>query len=182
MLIRDRDSTLVIVDMQEKLLAAMPAARERCIRNCLILIEAAHALGIPVLNTRQYPHGLGDTVTTLRARLPASASHFDKTCFSCCGASGFVDALASTGRRQVLLAGVEAHVCVLQTASELKALGYDVFVAADATAARNDDHRSNALDRLRRHGIEITNTESALFEWLKDASHENFKTLSQLIR
>lgn len=182
MLMRDRDSALLIVDMQEKLLGAMPATRERCLRNNLILIEAAGVLGIPVFNTRQYPDGLGDTDSALRARLPASAQHFDKTCFSCCGAGGFVDALAATGRRQILLAGIEAHVCVLQTASELKALGYDVFIAADATASRNDEHRINALDRLRRHGIEITNSESALFEWLKDASHVNFKQLSRLIR
>lgn len=183
MLLPERHSALVVVDVQEKLLAAIPPpAGERAVRNCAVLLEAADALGVPVFVTRQYPQGLGDTVAALRAEMPAAAGRFDKTCFSACGTEGFVDAIAASGRRSILLAGIEAHVCVLQTASELKALGYDVFVPADATASRADDNRLNALDRLRRHGIEITNTESALFEWLRDATHEKFKELSKLIR
>lgn len=183
MLLRELQSALVIVDMQEKLIAAIPRpASERAVRNCAILLEAAGALGVPSFVTRQYPQGLGETVGALREKTPAAAGLFDKTCFSACGADGLVDALASTGRRSILLAGIEAHVCVLQTAFELKGLGYDVFVAADATASRVDDNRLNALERLRRHGIEITNTESALFEWLRDAANEKFRELSKLIR
>lgn len=183
MLLQESQSALVVVDVQEKLVAAMPpAAGERAVRNCAVLIEAADALGVPVFVTRQYPRGLGDTIATLRAKTPAAAGRFDKTCFSACGAQGFVDAIAASGRRSIVLAGIEAHVCVLQTASELKALGYDVFVPADATASRADDNRLNALDRLRRHGIEIVNAESVLFEWLRDAAHAQFKEVSKLIR
>jgi nicotinamidase-related amidase len=183
MLLRERHSALVVVDVQEKLVAAIPpAASGRMIRHCAILLEAADALGVPVFVTRQYPQGLGDTAAALRAKMPATAGQFDKTCFSSCGAQGFVDAIAATGRRSIVVAGIEAHVCVLQTAFELKALGYDVFVPTDATASRADDNRLNAMDRLRRHGVEITNTESALFEWLRDAAHERFRQLSKLIR
>lgn len=183
MLLHESQSALVVVDVQDKLLAAMPpAAGERVIRNCGVLLEAAAVLGVPVFATRQYPQGLGDTVAALRGKTPAAAGRFDKTCFSACGAQGFVDAIAASGRRAILLAGIEAHVCVLQTAFELKALGYDVFIPADATASRADDNRPNALERLRRHGIEIINTESALFEWLGDAAHEKFRELSKLIR
>lgn len=183
MLLQESQSALVVVDVQEKLIAAMPPpAGERVIRNCGVLLEAAAALGVPVFVTRQYPQGLGDTAAALRAKTPATAGRLDKTCFSACGARGFVDAIAASGRRSIVLAGIEAHVCVLQTAFELKALGYDVFIPADATASRAEDNRLNALDRLRRHGIEIVNTESALFEWLRDAAHAQFKELSKLIR
>lgn len=179
----DRDrSILVMVDMQEKLLAAMGADdRVRVLNQGRLLLRAAAPLDVPVLVTEQYPKGLGPTEPGMLEALPSTAHRFDKTRFSCCGATGFPDALPAE-RDQVILFGIEAHVCVLQTAFELQALGRQVFVAADATCSRDPDNRSNALDRLRQAGIIITNSESVLFEWLRDAAHEQFRTLSALLK
>ena len=176
-------SALLIIDVQTRLAAAMPPAeRERVLRNSGILIEAATQLGIPIIHTEQYPRGLGSTETVLAERLNSAAQRLEKTAFSCCAAVGF-DAIACADQRtQWIVCGMEAHVCVLQTALELHARGVDVFVVADAVSSRIEVNRANALDRLRQAGIVVSNTESVLFEWLRDASHPQFKALSALIR
>jgi nicotinamidase-related amidase len=173
-LLRAADSSLVLVDIQERLAAAMPA-RDTVVRAAGILIDAAARLGIPVLATEQYPQGLGPTVPELTAKLPADAKRIEKTSFSACGA-------LPLARPQVVLAGMEAHVCVLQTALELAAAGSEVFVAADAICSRAEANRENALARLDKAGVVVTNTESVLFEWLRDAAHEHFRAISKLIR
>lgn len=183
MLTRAGDSVLIIIDVQERLAGAMePAAREGVIRNARILLDAATRLDIPVLATEQYPKGLGPTVSELAANLPGGAPRLEKTCFSCAGDESFRVALASSGRTQVILAGMEAHVCVLETALELRASGREVFVVEDACCSRNRSHHSNAMERLRAAGVIVTNTESVLFEWLRDARNEHFKAISALLR
>lgn len=182
-LCRREDSALLIVDVQTRLAAAMPAeARAGVLRNAGILIEAATALGIPVVQTEQYPRGLGATEPELAERLAGTARRLEKTSFSCCGADGFDAAVCADGRTQWILCGMEAHVCVLQTALELHARGLEVFVVEDGVCSRTEANRTNALARLRQAGVIVSNTESVLFEWLRDASDPQFKMLSALIR
>jgi nicotinamidase-related amidase len=176
-------SILVLVDMQTRLLAAMPEAQAReMLVNCLKLLQAATLLGVPVLVTEQYPKGLGSTEPEIIRNLPPGIEVFEKTGFSCCAAEGFNRSLARTERRQVILLGQEAHVCVLQTALELLDQSYQVYVLEDALCSRQAEHKSSALRRMRQHGGTVLNHESVLFEWLKDAKHPDFKVISSLIR
>ena len=181
----DRDrAQLLVIDVQQRLMAAMPPTdRDAVTRNTATLLTAANTLAVPVLATEQYPRGLGNTEPAVAAHFPADATPLEKTCFSSCGADGMQTKLATPGERpQVVLAGVEAHVCVLQTAADLQRLGYTVFVAEDATCSRNPHHRRNALRRMARAGVIVSNTESIVFEWLRDARHAQFKALSTLFR
>lgn len=183
MLASAADSLLAIIDIQERLAAAMvPAVLESVVANTRILIRAAACLGVPVIATEQYPKGLGPTVAELSGILPAGTGRFEKTCFSCTGAEPFPAALRSSGRSQVVLAGMEAHVCILQSALELRAAGHTVFVVEDACCSRKQESHTNAMLRLRAGGVVVTNTESVLFEWLRDARHEHFKAISKLLR
>ena len=175
-------AVLVGIDIQERLFAAMPHdARETLLRNAGVLLQAARALHVPVLSTEQYPAGLGRTHAALQALLP-DRTPFEKTSFSCCVVDPFMQALTASERRQVVLMGMEAHVCVLQTAAGLQALGFDVFVVEDAVCSRSEANRRNALERMRTGGAVLTNTESTVFEWLRDARHAEFKRVSALIK
>jgi len=176
------DSRLVLIDIQSRLAEAMqPELRAHAIPNSAILAKAAWELGIPVTVTRQYPKGLGELVPELASALSEDQPMIDKTSFSCCGTDPFLAALEGE-RRQVVIAGMETHVCVLQTAHDLLERGYQVFVVEDAVCSRRELNHHNALARLRQAGAIVSNTESVLFEWLRDARHEQFKTLSQLIK
>jgi nicotinamidase-related amidase len=172
-LLRAADSALVVIDIQERLASAM-AARERVVRAAAFLLDAATRLEIPILVTEQYPRGLGATVAELAAKLPEGCARREKTAFS-------ARAVLPLARPQVVIAGMEAHVCVLQTALELAGAGYEVFVAEDAVCSRSEDNCRNALERLRASGVVVTNAESVVFEWLRDASHPQFRALSKMI-
>lgn len=175
-------SQLVLIDIQARLAEAMhPELRSRAIANSAILARAAQALGVPMTVTRQYPKGLGKLVPELAEALADDAAQVDKTSFSCCGTDPFLSALDDT-RQQVVIAGMESHVCVLQTAHDLLERGRQVFVVEDAICSRRELNHHNALARMRQAGIIISNTESVLFEWMRDARHEQFKTLSGLIK
>ncbi|MFA5626378.1 MAG: isochorismatase family protein [Thiohalomonadaceae bacterium] len=177
-------SQLVIIDIQTRLAAVMPPeARERVLKNTTILLQAANSLEIPLTLTEQYPQGLGSTENVLLQHLTGDSQTICKTCFAASGANEFNQTLDShTGRHQVILVGMEAHICVLQTAMGLLRHGYQIFIAEDAVSSRKDRHRENALARLRQGGAIISNTESILFEWLRDASNPQFKALSALIK
>jgi nicotinamidase-related amidase len=176
-------SVLVVIDIQERLAAAMPADdRDHFTRAVSILLQAAVHLDIPVLSTEQYPQGLGGTLPDIQQYRPASTACLAKTGFSCCSAEGFSEALADLQRSQVILAGVESHVCVLQTALELKQDQFEVFVAEDAVCARDRQRTCNAMARLRQAGVVVTHSESVMFEWLRDATHPKFKTVSGLLK
>lgn len=182
-LARTDNSTLVIVDIQDKLAPAMPPdARREVFHTAQVLLQAAAELAVPVVATEQYPKGLGPTVPEVSNYLPENAQMVAKDSFSCCGEEGFLEALSATGREQVVIAGMEAHVCVLQTALELREAGYAPFVVADGVVSRRAAHRDNALARLRQAGVVVTNVESVLFEWLGRAGTDSFKRLSALIR
>lgn len=178
-----KNSLLIVVDLQTKLSVAMPEAEaELMTANARSLVEAAGLLSIPVLLTEQYPKGLGSTDTTITDLLSEDTLIFDKTGFSCCAADGFTDTVASTDRKQVILVGQEAHVCVLQTALELLHLGYQVHVVEDTICSRKAEHKFYALQRMQQQGATITNYESVLFEWVRDSTHPEFKSIAGLLR
>lgn len=182
-LCQSHSSQLLIIDVQERLAHTMDEdVLAMVVRNTNILSEAATALAIPVLHTEQYPKGLGPTLPAIAGKLTAQTPPIEKTCFSSCGASGIERYLSNAARNQIILTGMETHICVLQSAIELQQRGKQVFVVQDAVCSRSKQHFKNALARLQQAGIVISNTESVLFEWLKDASHPQFKTLSRLIR
>ena len=176
-------SCLLVIDIQTRLTAAIPLkVLARLKRNINILLQSANMLSIPVLATEQYPKGLGPTEPEIVKLLPDNTLKFEKTCFSCTGAENFLQQLKETGRKQIILVGIEAHVCVLQTAIQLIAEGYQVFVAADGVCSRHRENYEASLKRMSRANVVICNAESILFEWLRDAKHEHFKELSSLIQ
>ena len=176
------NSVLLIIDIQTRLCAAMPdGSREQMLTHTNILCEAATSLNVPLLYTEQYPKGLGHTESILQASI-GDIKPIEKTCFSCCSTDDFMFTLAQNKQKQVIICGMETHVCVLQTAMQLIDNGYSVFVVEDAVISRHSLHHRNALSRMKKAGIIISNYESVLFEWLRDAKHPAFKLLSKPLR
>jgi nicotinamidase-related amidase len=174
-------SQLVIVDMQQRLGDAMDQdAFRSVVKSCAILLQAAKLLNIPALFTEQYPKGLGATLPELTQWL-SPENRVEKTSFSCCEDDGFL-ALLADSRPQVVLAGMEAHICVLQTALQLQETHHRVYVVEDAVISRNPANKANALQRLRQNGVIVGSTESLVFEWLRTAEHEAFKQISRLVQ
>ncbi|HZV98583.1 MAG TPA: isochorismatase family protein [Methylophilaceae bacterium] len=174
-------SQLAIIDVQERLAAVMAADQlQKLVKNCGILLQAAAMLEIPAIYTEQYPKGLGNTVPELLPWLKPE-QRVEKTAFSCSDEPGFCRKLTGD-RPQIILAGMEAHICILQTALHLQEMGHQVFVVEDAVLARDPINKANALERLRQAGVILSNTESILFEWLGAAEGEAFKQISRLVR
>lgn len=173
-----RDTALVVIDVQEKLAAAM-AQRACVVWNCRRLVDGAGILGLPVLATEQHPEGLGPTVPELAERIAHRHAKLRFSCFECRPA--FAE-LSRQGIGKALLCGLEAHVCVLQTALDLLADGWLVYVAADAVGARFEVDRDFALRRLDSAGAVLTTTEAALFEWCETADRPEFAAISRLVR
>ena len=174
-------SQLVIIDMQEKLSAAMPKeVINKITRRCELLITVANELSIPQICTEQYPNGLGHTLSTMMPFL-SEAKFIEKNVFACTEEPIFLRYLIKT-RPQIYLMGMEAHICVLQTALRLVNSGKDVFIIEDAVVSRNIQNKQNALNRMRDAGCFITNTESVVFEWLKTSENETFKKVAPLIK
>lgn len=179
---RDR-TVLVVVDIQEKLLAVYePAMRDRVVGGSAKLISGVRALGLPVVLTEQYPRGLGPTHGQIKAALGEDLKIIEKTDFSCCGEPGFMEALEKTGRKQALVCGMEAHVCVQQTALDLLARGYQVHVCRDAVASRREEDFKVGLARMNRAGVIVTTVESALFEMLESCKDERFRAVLKIIK
>ena len=172
-LLRRDDSVLVVVDVQAALLPAI-AGQEGLLANVHLLVETAKILGIPTLITTQYAARLGESV------VPGSS--FDKLSFSCAGADGFCEALAETGRRQVLLCGVETHICVSQTAHDLLARGFQVNVAPDAVSSRTVEKHKLGMERMRDAGVLPVAAEAAVYEWLERAGTPEFKAILPLVK
>lgn len=174
-------SQLVLVDMQVRLASVMPAdAMAEVVKNCGILVQAANMLNVPLLLTEQYPKGLGHTIPALSVLL-THVQPVEKTTFSCLAAPIFKRQL-TRDHSQIILTGMEAHICILQTALDLIAAGKQVFVVEDAVISRNPANKANALARLRDVGCIVTNTESLVLEWLGVAEGDAFKALAKLIR
>lgn len=180
-LLQSADSVLVLIDIQEKLGPSIDGM-EDLVKRAEILARAAVRLGVPVLATEQYPKALGPTFPSVKRWLPDSQAYFPKLTFSCLACDPFRAAMEASGRKQVVLAGIETHVCVVQTGLQLLASGYAVYVVEDAVSSRYPADREAALDRLARHGAERITTEMAVFEWLREAGTPEFKELQGLIK
>ena len=173
-------SQVVFIDIQEKLVDVMiKNEMKKVIDASTILIEAAKILEVPCLYTEQYPKGLGPTVKELKSLLPHPP--IEKKAFSCLDEPSFKSHLVKS-RPQIILCGLETHICILQTALALKALGKEVFVVEDATLSRSSLNHQNAIHRLRSEGVVITNVESVIFEWLRVAEGDHFKEIAKLIK
>jgi nicotinamidase-related amidase len=172
---------LVIVDVQERLARVM-SRREEVLGAIVLLVRVARALDVPVIVTRQNPDGLGDVVPEIAEALPSDALIVDKYAF-CCGAeASFADTLASVDRGQVVLVGMEAHICIAQTALALLERGSLVHVAADAVCSRRDADRDGALARLQAAGAEITCAESVAYELVERAGTEEFRQVLRSVK
>jgi len=173
-------TVLVLVDIQGKL-AQMMHEKDRFIERNATLVRGMRALDVPIVWVEHNPEGLGRTV-------PEVARHLDglkpveKNTFSCCGNEGFLEALVEAGRKQILLAGMETHICILLTALELVERGLEVQVVADAVSSRRLENKQNALSRLRDAGVVVTNVETALYELMRDAAHPRFREILKLIK
>jgi len=181
-------ASLLIIDVQEKLYPACQEP-EQIIDNCCFLIKCANRLGVPVVVTEQYPKGLGHSAKPILELLeqPANASEggnvVAKTAFSAVPADGFIEKMEENpGRDQVVVAGMESHVCVLQTVMELIERGREVYVVADAVTSRSQHDKIFGLERMRDAGAKIVTRESVMFEWLRVAGTPEFKELSALIK
>jgi len=173
------DTALVDVDVQAKLVPAMHQA-ERTVDNTRRLAAGAGVLGLPIVWTEQHSRALGSTVPELLDVLPGEM--IEKMTFSCGKHQPFMDALAACGRPTILLAGIEAHVCIYQTALDLLAAEYEVHVVADAVSSRDPENRAVAIEKMRHAGAEITTVETALFELLVTAEHERFRDILRIVK
>ena len=174
---------LVVIDVQERLMPVIDG-REQIERNLERLIRGCHVLGVPAAVTEQYVKGLGPTVEPVRRALEETMGYdpVEKDCFSAQGLPAFVAQMKASGRTQVLLAGVETHVCVYQTGADLLAAGYDVSIVADAVSSRTASNRDIAIRRLIAEGARLTSTEMALFELCGRSGTDEFRAISRLVK
>lgn len=174
------NAVLVVIDIQGKL-AQLMYQKQMVFDNAQRIIKGAQILEIPIIVTEQNPKGLGPTISEI-ATLFSRFQPLPKFSFSCCADPGFSQALTGLKRKQVLIAGIEAHVCVYQTSLDLLALGYEVHVVTDVVSSRTVENREVALQRMRDEGVKITTTEMALFEMLKTAEAPCFKDVSRIVK
>ena len=173
------ESTLfLMIDMQEKLVAATNAEQE--VLNAKKLLKTAEILEIPIVITEQYPKGLGTTVGELQEFCSNNA--YEKTSFSALSEESVAQAITAPARKQVVVFGIESHICVYQTALNLKDMGYDVYMVCDASASRDDFQHKTALRLMKNAGVKITTAEIVIFELLKTSKHPNFKEIQALIK
>lgn len=174
------NTVLVVVDVQEKLWAAMHE-KELLRDNTVRIVQGAKILGIPIVWTEQNPKGLGPTIPEV-AELLADSNSVTKLSFSCCGEKDFMAKLDELKRKQILITGMETHVCVYQTVADLQNMGYEVQVVADAVSSRTPENRVIGLERAKEAGASITSTETALFELLKVAEGDRFKQMLKVVK
>lgn len=178
----DADRTLLLlIDVQEKLLPLIDR-HEAVVTATRKLLAGLGPFAVPVVVTEQYPRGLGTTVAAVREALPATASVVEKPTFSACGTANVREAMDRHDRTKIIVAGIEAHVCVLQTALDLRVMDYDVFVCADAVGSRGRVDYDIALDRMRQEGVIVTTVESALFEICERCDTAPFKQMIDVIK
>ena len=184
MLISRDKSQLLIVDVQDKLIGAI-SGKDRVVERCVRLVCAARLLNIPITLSEQYPQGLGPTVDPIREAFANAGFVIDKVEFSCLRNEALRDRLHELrrqGRPQVVIGGTEAHVCVLQTAIDLEAQGFEAFVVADAIGSRSKVNRKLAINRMAKAGADVVDSEMVVFEWLERAGTRKFKELQALIK
>ena len=174
------NTTALIIDIQERLFPHMHDS-EKVTANTEILIRGLQALSVPVYVTQQYSKGLGPTISSLE-RLFEPFSHIEKTAFSCCDEPEVIKIIEGGGQKFIILAGIESHVCILQTAIDLLERNYVPVVIGDCTSSRSPDDKKVALHRMRKEGAIISTCESILFELCRYSGTEEFKTISKLVK
>ena len=179
-LLDEKNSLLIIIDIQEKLLNA--AKDKDCAEKAAKLAKAASILSIPVIISEQYPKGLGNTVPEIYDNLPKNTFFQEKASFSLLKEEGFTDRLKSYGRKHIILCGIETHICVYQTATDLINAGYEVTIVKDACSSRNKYECDCGIEKMKTAGAQISCLEIVLFEWLKGAKHPKFKEVQALIK
>ncbi len=173
-------TALLIIDVQDRLYRTM-VEKEILAERIEKLIRGIRVLGIPMIATEQYPQGIGPTIPPIAALL-TGVPIISKLSFSCCGDPVFIEAFRALNRRQVIVAGIECHVCVHQTTLDLLDQGYEVQIVADGVSSRTAWNRELGLQKMRDEGAKITGTEMVLFELLKTAGTETFREISQIIK
>ena len=179
-MISTKDTLLLVIDVQGKL-ASVVSNAELVQQNIGKLLRSCKLLEVPVMFTEQYPKGLGHTVEPLKELLGDQAP-FEKMSFSCCGSDDFMKRLRSMGRNDILVVGMEAHVCVYQTCVELLDFGYNVHIVTDAVSSRSEENRKLGIHCIERAGGVPTSTEMAIFELLRVAEGETFKSISKIVK
>jgi len=174
-------SALIIIDMQEAFRTKITDFTETAARIATV-VEGAKLLKLPILVTEQYPKGLGHTADEIKAALPSDIEIIEKTTFSSCGAQTFTAQLERTGAKQILVCGIEAHICVNQTVHDLLAFGFQVHLLAGCIASREPANKEVALKKMLMSGAIMSSIELALFELMRDARHEQFKAIQNLIK
>jgi nicotinamidase-related amidase len=175
------DSILVIIDVQDRLVGASKYGNEIA-ENMTKLAKAADILNVPTIVTEQYPKGLGSTVENLKNSLAQSTFITEKTSFSAMQEPQFAQEIKTLNKKQIVIGGIETHICVLQTAAELIKEGYEVYVIKDACASRKKDEYKTGIELLKQYGAKISCVEITLFEWLKTSKHPDFKSIQALIK
>ena len=174
------NSLVLIIDIQERLVGALD--KDIVVSKAVKIASAAKVLRIPVMVTEQYPKGLGNTVPMLKEVLAADTLVVEKTSFNALLEDGMAEKIASYGKKQIVIFGIETHICVHQTAAALIEAGYDVYVIKDACASRNKYEFKQGIDIMQQNGAKISCVEIALFEWLKRAKNPKFKEVQALIK
>jgi nicotinamidase-related amidase len=174
------NTIVVMIDFQEKLTRAM-LDKEALVENAVKMVSGAKILGVPIIRTEQNPNGLGRTVPELEELL-GDVEPITKLSFSCCGEPKFMEALQKSERQQILIGGIESHVCVYQTVLDLAASGYEVQVLADVVSSRTAENRNIGLERCREAGASTTSVETALFEMLRAAEGDKFKQMLRVVK
>ena len=172
---------LAVIDVQERMMPVIDR-NGQIIANIAKMVRGCRTLGIPMLVTEQYSRGLGSTVAPVAEAMAEWYRPIEKMTFSAVTSMGFMQQLETTGAKRVLLCGVETHICIFQTARDLREVGWDVEIVTDAVGSRLDSNYQMALDRMARHGIEMTSVEMALFSNLKTAESPDFKAISAIVK
>ena len=176
-----RENTVgLVIDIQERLVPAM-AENEALVNNCNILVQGLQILNIPLLVTQQYTKGLGETITEISS-IVTNFSPIEKRDFSCCDETSVREQLKLNGAQNIIICGIESHVCVLQTAIDLKETGYNPVVVMDCISSRSLDNVDLAAERFRHEGIMMTSYESILFELTRSSAAEEFRAISKLVK
>ncbi len=176
----ENNSLLLLIDVQEKLVAMLE--KNTVVKKSNTLLKTANILGIPAIITEQYPQGLGKTVDFVAEHIKDSTVVFEKSSFSAVKDEGFLDKIKSFGKKQIIVGGIEAHICVHQTVADLIENDFEVYVVKDACASRKKDDFKSGIKLMEQNGAKITATEAVLFELLKSSKHPNFKEIQALVK
>ena len=174
------DAVLMVIDFQERLAPSINEI-DTTVKNTITLIEGAKALGVPTLVTEQYKRGIGETLPEVK-QVTEGIDYLEKVTFSCMDDEAISEWVKKQGRKQIILCGIEAHICVLQTLIDLKAEGYEVYMVCDAVSSRTAFNCKTGLKRAMQEGAYLTSVEAVLFELTRSSKHECFKTISKLIK